>query len=151
MLFRLQSLLFRSGFVQNTDLVFIFLLNLGFFSHLTLDFFKIFFLTNLWYFLVLANRVCLCLILQVVSYGCLNLCVLEFRCPFFFLLLLLLCSSIKLTNNWLRSNDSKVHLDVFGFWIFWVLFLSILPQDKARSQFIWFFVFISFFPFISFS
>ena len=33
-------------------------LNLGFFSHLTLDFLKIFFLTNLWYFWVLANRVC---------------------------------------------------------------------------------------------
>ena len=42
MLFRLQSLLFRSGFVQNTDFVFIFLLNLGFFSHLTLDFFFFF-------------------------------------------------------------------------------------------------------------
>jgi len=28
------------GFVQNTDLVFIFLLNLGFFSHLTLDVFR---------------------------------------------------------------------------------------------------------------
>ena len=84
MLFRLQSLLFRSGFVQNTNLVFIFLLNLGFFSHLTLDFFKIFFLTNLCYFWVLANRVCLCLILQVVSYVCLNLCVLEFSYRIFF-------------------------------------------------------------------
>ena len=87
MLFRLQSLLFRSGFVQNTDFVFIFLLNLGFFSHLTLDFFfffKSFFLTNLWYLWVLVNHVCLCLILQVVSYACLNLCVLEFSYHFFF-------------------------------------------------------------------
>ena len=58
MLFQLQSLLLKSGFVQNTDLVFIFLVNLGFFSHLTLDFFKIFFVTNLWYFWVLANHVC---------------------------------------------------------------------------------------------
>ena len=31
---------------------------LTFFSHLTLDFLKIFFVTNLWYFWVLANHVC---------------------------------------------------------------------------------------------
>ena len=88
---------------------FIFLLNLGFLSHLTLDFLKIFFLTNLWYFWVLANCVCLCLILQVVSYVCLNLRVLEFSYRLLFHLFLLLCSSIRLKNNWLRSNDSKVH------------------------------------------